>query len=190
MSKVIWWRKDIPRNSPLTDLIQEGKICFSPLLWWLKTSVTQSKNKSCECKYVGFSLLILFSNPVSYARCAVRPSKPKRQRSLDQIKVYCRVMQEGWLLTPKTLNYSKGFSKALLKARRERLIVEFFLALESFIFAATHLGQVKMFLSISPKTNVVCSANFYLYMNGLLKVGALRINYPVYFRLQATEHEV
>ena len=147
MSKAIPWRKDIPRNSPLTDLIQEGKICFSPLLWWIKTSVSQSKNKSCECKYVGLCLMILFSNPISYARCTMRPSKPKRPKSLDQWKVYCRLMQGGgWLLTLKTLNYSKAFSKALLKARWDRLIVENFLALESFIFAATHLGQVRIFL--------------------------------------------
>ena len=34
------------------------------------------------------------------------------------------------------------------------------------------------------KTNVIlCSATFCLYVNVLLKVGALRIGYPVYFRV-------
>ena len=64
------------------------------------------------------------------------------------------------------------------------LVVANFLVSDSFVLVAVHLGQVTMFLQTSNKTNaVLCSATFYLYMNGLLKVRALRIGYPVYFRL-------
>ena len=38
---------------------------------------------------------------------------------------------------------------------------------ESFVLAAVRVGQVNMFLQTSNKTNVIlCSATFYLYMNG------------------------
>ena len=54
--------------------------------------------------------------------------------------------------------------------------------LESLVLA----GQIMMFLYTSNKTNVIlCSATFYLHVNGLLKVRALRIGCPVYFSLCA-----
>ena len=119
MSKAIPWRKDNTKKLTINwPDSRRKKICFSPLLWWLKTSVSQSKNKSCECKYVGLCLLILFSNPISYARCTMRPSKPKHQRSLDQRKVHCRVMQgEGWLLTQKNCELLKRCQQSTFKGK-------------------------------------------------------------------------
>ena len=53
-----------------------------------------------------------------------------------------------------------------------------------FVFATVQVGQVTMFLKTSNKTDVIlCFAIFYLYMNGLLKISALRMGYLVYFRL-------
>ena len=67
------------------------------------------------------------------------------------------------------------------------MVAASFLVSVSFVLAAVHIGQVTMFLQTSNKTNVIlCSATFYLYVNGLLKMRALRIGYLVYFRLWAT----
>ena len=58
---------------------------------------------------------------------------------------------------------------------------------ESFIFAAVPVGQLTMFVYTSNKTNVILSSVIlYLYMDGFLKVKALRMASPVYFRLWAT----
>ena len=71
------------------------------------------------------------------------------------------------------------------------LVVANFLMPEFFVFASVHLGVVTMFLQTSNKTNIIlCSATFYLYMSGEsvmpLKIKALRMGCPVYFKLQAT----
>ena len=72
----------------------------------------------------------------------------------------------------------------ILKRGEAWLVVADFLVQESFVLAAVHVGQVTMFLQTSNRTNVIlCSATFSLCMNGLLKVRALRIGCPVYFRL-------
>ena len=53
-----------------------------------------------------------------------------------------------------------------------------------FVFATVQVGQVTMFLKTSNKTDVIlCSATFYLYMNGLLKISIRKMGYLVYFRL-------
>lgn len=53
-----------------------------------------------------------------------------------------------------------------------------------FVFATVQVGQVTMFLKTSNKTDVIlCSAIFYLYMNGLLKISIRKMGYLVYFRL-------
>lgn len=58
------------------------------------------------------------------------------------------------------------------------MVVANFLVLESFVFAAVHTSQVMMF---SNRTNITFgSANFYLYMNRLLKVRVWRIGYSIY----------
>ena len=55
---------------------------------------------------------------------------------------------------------------------------------EFFVFATVQVGQVTMLLKTSNKTDVIlCSAIFYLCMNGLLKISILRMGYLVYFRL-------
>ena len=42
-----------------------------------------------------------------------------------------------------------------------------FLVPGSFVLAAVHIGQVAVFMYTSSKTNgILCSATFYLYMNG------------------------
>ena len=71
------------------------------------------------------------------------------------------------------------------------LVVANFLMPEFFVFAYVHLGVVTMFLQTSNKTNIIlCSSAFYLYMSGEsvmpLKIRALKMGYPVYFKLQAT----
>ena len=58
--------------------------------------------------------------------------------------------------------------------------------LESFVLVAARIGPITTFLKTSNKTDVIlCSITFYLYVDGLFKVRALRIGYPLYFRLQA-----
>jgi len=79
------------------------------------------------------------------------------------------------------------FQQSIFKGKVKEgawLIVGNFLVSESFVLIAIHIDQITMFLYTSNKTNaILCSETFYLYMNGLLKVRALRIGYPVYFRL-------
>ena len=90
---------------------------------------------------------------------------------------------DGWLMPPKP-NSLKGFSKALLKARWGRALVTCCKLLGVRILCSCPHRSGHMFLLTSNKTNVIlCSATFYLCMNGLLKVRALRIGCHVYFRL-------
>ena len=96
----------------------------------------------------------------------------------------------GWVShVPKTLKSSKGFRKACLKARWEK-----------DVFSCCKLLGVGILCSCSCRcmsghdvpVNVQQDKynclfyNFYLSMNGLLKVRALRMGSPVYFMLQAT----
>lgn len=66
------------------------------------------------------------------------------------------------------------------------MIVTNFLESESLVLIAMHIGQFMMFLETANKTNVIlCSVTFYLYVDGLFKVRAFKIGYPLYFRLPA-----
>ena len=89
---------------------------------------------------------------------------------------------------PQTPNPQR-ISAGLLKASKGGvwLVVANFLVLKAFVVAAVSVGQLTMFLYTSNKTNVILSSVIlYLYMDGFLKVKALRMASPVYFRLWAT----
>ena len=62
-----------------------------------------------------------------------------------------------------------------------------FLVSESSVLAAVHVGRFMMSVLTSYKINVILySATFYLCKNGSvipLKIRALRMGYPVYFKL-------
>ena len=90
---------------------------------------------------------------------------------------------------PKTLNSSKGFSKTFLKARWGRGLVSFCKLISVGILCSSSCPRmschdVPVNLQQGKYNSLFC--NFYLCMNGLLKVRALRMGSPVYFRLQAT----
>jgi len=58
------------------------------------------------------------------------------------------------------------------------LVVAKFLVEESFVLAAIHLGQVRMFLETPNKTMLLSVLHlFCLSMNGILKVRALRMGF-------------
>lgn len=60
------------------------------------------------------------------------------------------------------------------------------MVLESLVLVAARIGPITTFLKTSTKTNVIlCSVTFYLYVDGLFKVRAFKIGYPLYFRLPA-----
>lgn len=105
--------------------------------------------------------------------------------NLEQRQVYCRAFIQGMKLThvPKSQQSLERFHQSTFKGNLRGLWLVTANVLVSWCW---NLCQVKMFLNLS-KTNVIfCSVTFYLYMNGLLKVRALKIGYPVYSRLQAT----
>ena len=111
--------------------------------------------------------------------------------SLEQRKFYCRAMQEEWVAhTPKTPNSSKGFSKALLKARWGKGVVHCCKLPGAGILCSCRCPSRS---GHSVPINLQQDKCYSLFCNFLslyewkrvipLKVKALRMAYPVYFRL-------
>ena len=130
---------------------------------------------------------IVLDNASLCSWCTVRPNKLKCQ-SLEQRKVYCSLCKErsgSW--PPKTLNAPPHFSKASPEARWRRGVwsaVADFLVWESFVVAAVH--SVSSECSCEPPVRQMFCNFLSLYeWKGVipLKVRALRMGYPVYFRL-------
>ena len=106
-------------------------------------------------------------------------------QSLEQKKVCCRAMQGvGWLMPQRTPNSSKGVSKAILKARRGRGMVDSCKCLGVGILCSCSFPHISPFLQISNETNaILSSATFYLYMTGLLESWEYAILYILGYML-------
>lgn len=86
-----------------------------------------------------------------------------------------------------TPDFSKGFPKATLKAGEGKGMVSCckLLVSDPFVLVTIQIGQVRSGCSWKPPARqmLFCFVTFYPYMNGFLKVRALRKGYPVYFTL-------
>ena len=114
------------------------------------------------------------------AQCTMRPNKLKSW-SLEQRKVYCRAMQGDM----KTL---EGFWQSTFKGKvseRHGQLLQTSCQIPLLLELST---QVRSPCSYRPSRRQMffSAATFSFYMIGLLQVRALRIGYPVYFRIQAT----
>ena len=90
---------------------------------------------------------------------------------------------------PKTLRSSKGFSETFLKARWGRGLVSFckLLGVGILCFCSCPcMSGHDVPVNVQQDKYNCLFYNFYLSMNGLWKVRALRMGSPVYFTLQAT----
>ena len=136
-------------------------------------------------KKKGYNVKVL-RNTSSCASCTVRPNKPKHW-SWELRKVYCKAIQKDeWLLLQKNQTPRRVSSKQFWRQVRQGWdwLLQTSWCRNSLFLQRS--GKVRSW-SFSNKTNVIlCFATFYLYMNGILKITALRIRCPVYFRLYAT----
>ena len=111
----------------------------------------------------------------------VRPNKPKHQ-SLELRKIYCRVMQgDGWIvsLNAKLLKeFQQSTFKGKVREGHDWLLPSSWYRNPLFLQLSM---WVRSWCLCKPPNVIFCSENFYLYMNGPLKVRALRMGYPVCF---------